>query len=145
MKETKRQFTESKRLEDRSLAHTRRLFSYYGMGISVNEPMDPLCVLGYFLFMLDACVAAACLLVVALDIRYAVAVRHNFDTPKPAVAREAYSLGASEHFAECRCGFAEEGDAAGLAPLGTRRRFGHLRHFHCYQQVQEHSGRPKIL
>jgi hypothetical protein len=46
MKETERRFTESKRLEDRSLAHTRRLFSYYVMGISVNEPVDPLFVLG---------------------------------------------------------------------------------------------------
>jgi hypothetical protein len=43
MKETKLQFTESKRLEDRSPAHTRRLFSYYAMGISVKEPVDPLC------------------------------------------------------------------------------------------------------
>jgi len=87
MKETERQFTESKRLEDRSPAHTRRLFSYYAMGISVNEPMVPLCVLGYFLFMLDAYVAVACLLVVAWDSRCAAAVRHNFDRPKPAVAR----------------------------------------------------------
>jgi hypothetical protein len=46
MKETERQLTESKRLDDRSFAHTRRLFPYYVMGISVNEPMDPLCVLG---------------------------------------------------------------------------------------------------
>jgi hypothetical protein len=138
MKETERQFTESKRLEDRSLAHTRRLFSYYVMGISVNEPMDPPCVLGYFLFMLDACVAAACPLVVAWDSRCAAVVRHNFDMLKPVVAREAYSLGASEHFEEFRGDLAEEGDVAGLALPVTRLYFGRLLHFHCYQQVQEH-------
>jgi hypothetical protein len=88
--------------------------------------------------MLDAYVAAACLLVVALDIRYAVAARHNFDMPKLVVAREAYSLGASEHFVACRGEPAEEGDAVGLAPLVTRRCFGHPHRFHCYRQVQEH-------
>jgi hypothetical protein len=138
MKETERQFTESKRLEDRSFAHTRRLFSYYVMGISVNEPMDPPCVLGYFLFMLDACVAAACPLVVAWDSHCAAVVRHNFDMLKPVVAREAYSLGASEHFEEFRGDLAEEGDVAGLALPVTRLYFGRLLHFHCYQQVQEH-------
>lgn len=116
------------------------------MGISMNEPVDPLCVLGYFLIMLDACVAAACLLVVAWDNRCAAVVQHNFDMLKPVVVvvdREAYSLGASEHFVECR-GDLAEGDAVGLALPGTRRCFGRLRHFHCYQQVQEHSGKPKI-
>lgn len=44
---------------------------------------------------------------------------------------------------ECQGGLAEEGDAVGQAPLGTRRYFGRLRHFHCSQQVQEHSGRPE--
>jgi hypothetical protein len=95
--------------------------------------------------MLDAYVAVACLLVVALDIRYAVAVRHNFDMPKPAVAREAYNLDASEHFVGCRADLVEEEDAEGLAPPETRRCFGHLLHFHCYRQVQGHLGRPNTL
>jgi len=105
--------TRSKRFEKRSLAHTRRLFSYYAMGISVNEPRDPLCIFGKFPFMLDAYVAVACLTVVALDSRCAVAARHSFDTPKPAVVPEANSLGAFEHFAECRDGLAGGADAAG--------------------------------
>jgi hypothetical protein len=65
-------------------------------------------------------------------------VRHNFDMPKLVVAREAYSLGASEHLVACRGELAEEGDAAGLAPPGTQRCFDHLHHFHCYRQVQGH-------
>ena len=61
---------------------------------------------------------------------------------KPVVAREAYSLGASEHLEEFRGDLAEEGDAAGSALLGTRQYFGHRHRFHCYQQVQGRSGKP---
>lgn len=83
------------------------------MGIIVNEPLDPLCILGKFPFMLDAYVVVACLLVVASGSRYAVAAQRSSDMPEPVVAREACSLGASEHFAGYRGGLAEVADAAG--------------------------------
>ncbi len=62
------------------------------MGISVNDTVEPLCIPGCFLFMLDAYVAVACLLEVAWDSHhYAAAARHSFDMLKPVVAREANS------------------------------------------------------